>query len=515
MFIGSRYLKDLLKEYEIDSRISTTERCIVGVEYLKQAIRPYYQHILYIADDPEELKGLEPVNDMFLLVFNQGKTDIEGLIRDYAALVNVLEVFSDDRDTITARIRDAVISKVGVGLLAGDILDYLYDNSQIQEMVDDFSKAFNNPIFVFDAGHTIIAGNWEMAEANEITKRLAENRRVTDFEYDVIYGKAVDHTKLLESTKPIEILHPEFGHKQLVCPIDPNRNMGVISIAELNRPFEQQDYALLEMFRDGVLQKMRIDEFTKNNRGFPYEYFIRDLLDRKLTPSRQFDWQFDYVSREFSEHMFCMVIETARSHGLVNSAFVREEIERLAAGTRTLMYKGEIIAIFCQKNSQAFPKDLFCSLQTYCEDRKLFAGLSNHFSSLQDIYDYYKQALRALEIGTSNHSVPGLYRYENNSLLHLENVFLQNENQEVYCHPKLKQLLEYDKENHTEFAETLYVYLKHERSNTLAAKELFIHKNTLVYRLQKIGEIVDIHYDDYQERMYLILSYELHKAAGE
>ena len=87
----------------------------------------------------------------------------------------------------------------------------------------------------------------------------------------------------------------------------------------------------------------------------------------------------------------------------------------------------------------------------------------------------------------------------------------QKESLGAFCNTKLKLLLEHDKMNNTSYADTLYAYLTNERNVAATAKALFMHRNTLVYRLKKINELVDIDYDDFSERQHIILSYELYR----
>lgn len=54
----------------------------------------------------------------------------------------------------------------------------------------------------------------------------------------------------------------------------------------------------------------------------------------------------------------------------------------------------------------------------------------------------------------------------------------------------LRQLLEYDAENQTELVKTLEAYLDCKESLTASAKQLFVHPNTVKYRIEKIREIL-------------------------
>lgn len=74
------------------------------------------------------------------------------------------------------------------------------------------------------------------------------------------------------------------------------------------------------------------------------------------------------------------------------------------------------------------------------------------------------------------------------------------------CHVDIDNLWEEGKLDGGERVETLRVYLSNERSLVKAAKELFVHRNTLVYRINKILEILICDLEDSYTREYMRLS---------
>lgn len=76
-------------------------------------------------------------------------------------------------------------------------------------------------------------------------------------------------------------------------------------------------------------------------------------------------------------------------------------------------------------------------------------------------------------------------------------------------HPGLARLRSYDEQHGTEFYETLYRYLLLERNVTDTSKALNVHRNSLLYRLRRIQELLGRDLEDPQFRMYLLLSYQL------
>ena len=76
-------------------------------------------------------------------------------------------------------------------------------------------------------------------------------------------------------------------------------------------------------------------------------------------------------------------------------------------------------------------------------------------------------------------------------------------------HPALETLANYDAENRSNMLDTLRVYLDNDRNAQQCANKLYLHRNSLQYRVRRIQEIADINLDDPDERAYLRLSYFL------
>lgn len=73
-------------------------------------------------------------------------------------------------------------------------------------------------------------------------------------------------------------------------------------------------------------------------------------------------------------------------------------------------------------------------------------------------------------------------------------------------HKAPQEVLAYDREHGTEYYHMLHTYLWCERNRNETARRLFVHKNTLAYRLQKMEELFRLNLDDGYEREYLLLS---------
>ncbi len=81
-------------------------------------------------------------------------------------------------------------------------------------------------------------------------------------------------------------------------------------------------------------------------------------------------------------------------------------------------------------------------------------------------------------------------------------------------HPELQKLKTYDQTHHTEFYETLYVYLKNGKSIVDTTRELNLHRNTLLYRLKRLDELLEADLKDAMVRLHLWISFEIDKSGS-
>lgn len=78
-------------------------------------------------------------------------------------------------------------------------------------------------------------------------------------------------------------------------------------------------------------------------------------------------------------------------------------------------------------------------------------------------------------------------------------------------HPGLIALSRYDSKHNTNLRELLYHYLSNDRNLSKTAKEMFMHRNTVLNKLNKINEIIDDDLDNYAVRFRLTFSFMIIK----
>ena len=73
----------------------------------------------------------------------------------------------------------------------------------------------------------------------------------------------------------------------------------------------------------------------------------------------------------------------------------------------------------------------------------------------------------------------------------------------------LLRLLDYDQKNGTDLMNTLFEYLENSRNINQTADALYVHKNTLLNRLNRIRTVMDCDLNNNWDRFLLSLSFRV------
>jgi sugar diacid utilization regulator len=133
-------------------------------------------------------------------------------------------------------------------------------------------------------------------------------------------------------------------------------------------------------------------------------------------------------------------------------------------------------------------QEVITDCQQKMPDLTFHVGLGESFSDLKDARNSYDQARLALKYGDFLHAQNHVNHYSDigvyKLLLDQKSTVLK-----AYFEETFGSLLEYDKRHGSELMATMAVYLSLNCNAVQAAHKLFIHKNTLTYRINKIENL--------------------------
>ena len=77
------------------------------------------------------------------------------------------------------------------------------------------------------------------------------------------------------------------------------------------------------------------------------------------------------------------------------------------------------------------------------------------------------------------------------------------------CHPALGRVMRFDRDHGTNYMEILRKYLQNNCNLSQTARELFMHRNTMLNKLETVRELLGVSLDDSSVREQLQFSFHV------
>ncbi len=336
-----------------------------------------------------------------------------------------------------------------------------------EKSVEDSQKLIQRLVFPIAAGQKIYGEIQILGLSREINQ------------VDV---RAVQYTCAiiaLEIIKQISVFEVESRHRnefmEELLSIDPSLHMAAIERAEAFGLTEDYSYMLLSisMERGG-----RLSEDASQSKG--------SLLKRKLISALENEAEGKSKVLVASRGDNITVLLGFNNSDCAES--VKERLNKLAEKAHEIINSTE--------------GEVSC-----------FIGISRPCRQLSELHKKNEEAKKALSFSrifknrkTMHYDDLGIFR-----LLCIEH---QESEIKKFCHETVLPLLEYDKNKDGELIKTLRTYFECGGNLKQVCKQMYIHYNTILYRIQKIQQITGVDLSDSNARLNLEISLKIMSMLG-
>jgi len=231
-----------------------------------------------------------------------------------------------------------------------------------------------------------------------------------------------------------------------------------------------------------------------------------DLLDRLL------DGKTDLTSAIVAEaqrlgldlqRSYCVLLvsgSTLSPESLARvESFLRQTLRR--GGHSWLSRKRGDLVVVLDTEDIPLAREALARLQS--EEDGIAAGLGNRYPSLSDLYRSYREAREAANIHASLQLQTPLTSFQKLGLLHWLYRLPEEHWSENPYFAQIQALAEYDAQHRSELLHTLETYLDCGANASAASQTLFLHRSTLLYRLQKCQTVCQVNLSSAWERLNL------------
>lgn len=463
---------------------------------------------------------------MWMIANRLSSLDLELNIRDNAPptlksarrvyATNCVHVFQSGNDVICngegdfIRIRDIDIAE------AFEIVQCVFDfyedwyadisslikKKNFQEAVNNCWLVFHNPMILFD-GNCKVLGMSEQYTSDELDN---EWKYLSTYGYSSVnainyikYHQSRDFTRRGMQRFDFE---GDLSYSGVTYSLYFNEALcGRINLLEKDRPLNTGDYQILGLLAD--ILKLNLAEQDAASPRMNNNLFY-DLMEGKQVDEEELEVQLSYHHWNPDDVYQLFLLD------LSNILDIKSLMPMLA---HTILLQMPSCGVF-----QRCPKIIvLCNVSKYNgpdprETLTLLAAGDNIYLSCSlprpgifHIRYLIDQAQASIAYGKLQSSQKALYSFYDHAMDYIiESKSLTDCIQA--CHPDVIELWNRHKRTNDDMFETLKCYLNNERSLVNTAQALYVHRNTLVYRVKKLTEFLHSDLDDVYTRDYMKLS---------
>ena len=148
-------------------------------------------------------------------------------------------------------------------------------------------------------------------------------------------------------------------------------------------------------------------------------------------------------------------------------------------------------------------------LSTLASGEQITAGCGKLTKSIRCIYKSYHQAQSIQQLQEKGKIDPSLMFYSDMGIYKLLMEIEDKDIIEEYYDKTIRPLSDYDQKNNSDLTVVLRSYLDHNGSVKETADELYVHRNTINYKLNKISEILGMDLSRLNSRLQLSVGFML------
>ena len=390
----------------------------------------------------------------------------------------------------------------------------LRSDMALQQTVDYLYRTLGNPCYIADMRFRVLAMNQSNPDLFLYSLHWKQIGELGYLPYDVV-SSIIENPQwesIRASHRPILAATREFSTPFLTCNL---RSRGKIIrqlfLCEIEKKISRADEDCMGIAA-GLLEEQLTGQMGRDHtEGEFYEYIFRDVLSGKIRDSVFMDRQLAPLHWKV-QGMYCLLeIEKQVQETYVYERFASICSEQL--GGRPVLYKDRCMAVFYVKKAQDFPK-LKEQIRTFLQEQHYSGALSDVYTGFLKLSEAVRwtEAVLQQKSKMPDRKCEGMLWLCRDHILEALLTHPEWIDKDIYIGLDIVRSLQcFDRLHHSDYVHTLRIYLEQQCNLVRASQILHIHRNTLVYRLEKLQEMLPESLEDENYRFLLQLTLEMER----
>lgn len=415
-------------------------------------------------------------------------------------------------------------------------LDLVLGGGGFADIAQGMAQLVKRPISIVDRFRRVLGNAFVIGQA-QAHKRFINEAEGRDSYLSDEYAPELLAQLPGSEAKLMAVAGPEGRIEHVVCPV----KVGSLALGEIIAwgPFThpQQSIDLIAIEQGATVVALKMME-ERSIRGVE-QRFRNEILEGLLSDQPSAHERAIYLSRELGYRLappFALILvgsdlpsatlltkaERIDKSNIDTSLYLATRYIRAIRSETVFWYEGPRLVIFfpLQAAEVARAKPfLVQELSRICQriaaendPYTVSMGVSSHASEVVQFRQAYTCAKQALQAGQwlQEHARGVVTHYEDLGIFRIVSLAESPASIERFCEDTIGPLLAYDRQHGTELVKTLRVFLEQHCNAAKAARALYLHYNTLRYRLDRIEEILGNVFDHPQQRLSLEVALQIH-----
>lgn len=369
-----------------------------------------------------------------------------------------------------------------------EVICNLIKSSDLQQMMECVYEFLGNPAFIVDMSSDIVCYTNVRVEEENWEKIVLKRELSKDFFDGGVHMRA-EHAKALQSEKALLLKNTYNGEDQIKKSLySEGKTLGILIVLPYHRPFEESDISDVDLIGEIVAHKMISHHGMVYGENVCSSRFFLSLLEGAAYSEEQIETQLSWFFGKRKKYWYVCVVKSEERSEENRGEDIWDKFSCLKGITAFIYDMDIILLINCNYRTKDFAA-AHPDIIKLCSDNQLKLGVSMAFEQIQHIKSYYYQAVKAVDIGRKLHKREPMIMFQDFVIYDIISRIKEDE-MDMYVHPDIRNLKMYDEKNGTNLCDTLLTYLDCNRSHIKTSNILYIHRNTVNYRINQCKEIL-------------------------
>ena len=396
----------------------------------------------------------------------------------------------------------------------------LIKNNDVQELLNLSEAVIGNPIVLVDMGFKLMAHTEHIKTDDEVynelirrgyhTKKNIDRLTLTRQVESIKNLNSIDTEQSLPQVSRYPIMTKTFYQNGVPCAY-----MRMICSSKPPTRSMKERFALLAESVEYYLRNYYSEVSIHQN---IYEYVLVELIEKRVVDKEHIADRISAAGLDMdAEYLLARVVFEDEANISLN--YMLDQILSIFPEARPFLYNGCIIMLLDYDSrlrlDQAWKTHRFQAIHEFLVHYRANCGISAVFHSPLLVADAYTQTAVAIDLGKRlQKKLDGvgkrrMFAYPDYFVYHLIEACSKDVQLESLCDEKILRIWMRDKQKKTRYAELLYTYLINNCRPTDTGDALHMHRNNVIYHIERISEQFDLDLKDPETRLRLLISFKI------